>query len=94
MMMKQPTRRHILLGVHVTDRLIHADQVQKLLTQYGHLIKTRLGLHETSDPGCAPNGLLLLELLDHDDEKNELARKLSAITGVEVKEMVFDHAVS
>ena len=38
--------KHIILGVHITDRLKEAVEVQKLLTVFGRYIKTRLGLHE------------------------------------------------
>ena len=54
--------RHIVLGVHITDRVHHAHAVQDLLTQYGCSIKTRIGLHEVSEQFCSPNGLLLLEM--------------------------------
>ena len=82
--------KHIVLGVHVTDRLKKAADVQALLTQYGCNIKTRLGLHEV-ESACSPNGLLLLEM--HGDELvcNELAHKLGAIEGIEVQKMVFTH---
>ena len=39
---------HIILGVHITDRIKHVSEVQTLFTQFGCYIKTRLGLHEAS----------------------------------------------
>ena len=56
--------KHIVVGVHVTDRLEHVPQVQGLLSEYGCYIKTRLGLHEVGGNGmcCSKNGLLLLEM--------------------------------
>ncbi|MFA6175656.1 MAG: hypothetical protein WC765_03640 [Phycisphaerae bacterium] len=33
---------HIILGVHITDRIKHVSSVQKALTEYGCYIKTRL----------------------------------------------------
>lgn len=86
-----PLKKHIILGVHITDRVHHVDPVQHLLTEYGCSIRTRLGLHE-ADPGfCSPNGLLILEMTDDEKTADELAEKLSAIEGVEVKKMIFDH---
>lgn len=82
---------HIILGVHITDRAHHAIRVQELLTEYGCNVKTRIGLHEVSDGACSPNGLLVLELVGSDDDCNELARKLTAVEGVDVKSMVFEH---
>lgn len=86
---------HIVLGVHITDRLTEAVEVQKLLTAFGGYIKTRLGLHEVEEPFGAPvgskNGLLLLEMAATQDKAQELVDKLNAIDGVEVKSMIFRH---
>ena len=38
--------QHIILGIHVTDRLKNAVDVQKVFTEYGCNIKTRIGLHD------------------------------------------------
>lgn len=82
--------RHIIFGIHVTDRLKHVADVQALLTEYGCSIKTRLGLHEASKDSCSPNGMLILELLD-DGNTDAFADKLNKISGIELKKMIFDH---
>ncbi len=89
--MKQAAEKHIILGVHVTDRLRRAGAVQKIFSDYGCYIKTRLGLHEISPAACSPNGLVLLELVGPDKVARELQRKLAAIRGIEVQRMVFVH---
>ena len=83
--------KHIILGIHVTDRVRHAGEVQRLLSEYGCCIKTRLGLHETSRNFCSPNALILIEMRDDLACKNALKRKLAKVKGIEVKEMVFGH---
>lgn len=83
--------RHIVIGVHVTERVKQAGEVQKVLTEFGCQIRTRLGLHEADQQTCSPNGLILLELLDDDAQVNALISELKAIAGVEVQSMVFDH---
>jgi hypothetical protein len=82
--------KHYILGLHVTDRLRDAAAVQRILTEYGAHIKTRLGLHdiETGTPG--PQGLLLLELIDGDAYAG-LSERLKQVAGVDVQQMVFDH---
>lgn len=82
---------HYILGVHITDRLKDAVSVQKLLTEYGQNIKTRLGLHEIDPKGTSPQGVVLLELVGGDGVCGELGAKLGAIEGVEVQQMVFTH---
>lgn len=86
-----PLSQHIILGVHITDRIHHVDSVQHLLTEYGCSIRTRLGLHEADKGFCSPNGLLLLEMSDDDATATDLMTKLNAIEGFEVKKMTFDH---
>jgi hypothetical protein len=86
---KQP--RHIVLGIHITDRIRHAQKVQDLFTEYGCSIKTRIGLHAVSDKFCSPNGLVLLEMAGDEKAIFELIDKLGDIEGVDVKKMVFEH---
>jgi len=83
--------KHIIIGVHITDRFVHAPEVQHLFTEYGCNIKTRLGLHEVADDYCAPGGVLLLEMAGDDAVCQELARLLGEIEGVEVQKMEFRH---
>ena len=64
----------------------------KALTQFGGLIKTRLGLHEIGQGRCSSkNGLVLLELVGPGAKCKQLAAKLAAIEGIEVQQMVFKH---
>ena len=83
--------KHLIMGVHITDRVAHAGQVQQVLTQHGANIKTRLGLHETAEGGSSGNGLILIEMTGGDADCQALADKLNAIDGVEVKTMFFGH---
>ena len=82
---------HVILGVHITDRIKHASSVQGLLTEYGCNIKTRIGLHEVDGKSCSMNGLLILELIGDMTKCRQLADKLNALEGVEVQQMVFEH---
>lgn len=84
--------QHIIMGIHIDDRIKKATEVQELLTEYGCNIKTRIGLHEVTGSFCAGYGLLLLELVGEEATANEMAGKLNALQGVEVKMMTFAHA--
>ncbi len=83
--------RHLILGIHVTDRIQRAGEVQKLLTEFGCYIKTRLGLHHVDDNLCSPRGLIVLEMFGDETKCLELADKLNALEGVEVQRMLFGH---
>ncbi len=83
--------KHIIVAVHVTNRATHADEVQRILTEFGCSIRTRIGLHEASQKICSPNGLILLEVVDDPKSVDAMIAKLRTVTGVEVKQIVFDH---
>jgi hypothetical protein len=83
--------KHIIFGIHINDRVQEVPDVQKIFTQYGCQIKTRIGLHHVDEKLCSPRGLILLEMYGDEGLCNEMASKLAAIEGVEVKKMIFDH---
>lgn len=86
-----PKQRHIIVGIHITDRLEEAVEVQKLLTTYGKGIETRLGLHEIDGGEDRLNGLILLEMAGPAAKPDELVADLNALAGVEAKSMLFEH---
>ena len=83
--------KHTILGVHVTDRLKEAVEVQRVLTEFGGMVRTRLGLHEVEKSTDSPAGVLLLEVVGEDAKIEAMSDALAAIEGVEVKSMVFEH---
>ncbi len=83
--------KHILVGVHITERAKHAGEVQGILTKYGCSIRTRLGLHEADKGACSPNGLIVLEMTDDEAAASAMMDELKALEGIEVQQMVFDH---
>jgi hypothetical protein len=83
--------KHIIVGVHITDRVKHAPEVQVVFTRFGTNIKTRIGLHDVEEGFASPNGLLLVEFVGTDEQCQKMVSDLSEIEGVEVKTMVFDH---
>jgi len=84
-------KHHLILGVHLTDRLKEASDVQAVLTEFGANIMTRVGLHDTDGTVCGPGGVILLELIGGEESFDELASRLEAIPGVEIHKMVFAH---
>jgi len=56
-----------------------------VLTAWGCIIKTRLGIHDGVLENCSDEGLLILELYGKDEDKKELARKVALIPGVTSK---------
>ena len=81
------TAKKTILGVHVAQRTKHTAKVQKILSDYGCSIRTRIGLHDAGDGFCSPNALILLEVVSR---AGELAAALGQVPGVAVKKMVFE----
>ena len=77
-------QRDILL-VLVSTRKESATTVQKILTEWGCLIKTRLGLHQDVLDNCSESGLIFLELAGDKEKHKELQRKLELVQGVQAK---------
>lgn len=78
----------IIFGVRLDNRTNTAVEFQRTLTNHGCIIKTRLGLHEVADNRCAPNGLILLEVISC-DEASEFENELREIEGIEIQTMRF-----
>jgi hypothetical protein len=74
-----------ILLVLIGQRKEAAVQVQKVLTGWGCMIKTRLGIHDGVIENCSDQGLLILELAGERGKMDELARKVSLIKGVSSK---------
>jgi len=74
-------KKNILL-VLIGNRKEEAVKVQQILTGWGCLIKTRLGIHDGVLDNCSDSGLLILELVGSDEQNREIARKLSFLHGV------------
>jgi hypothetical protein len=74
-----------VLLVLIGKRKDSAVNVQKVLTGWGCLIKTRLGIHDGVLDNCSDEGLLILELVGTKEQKEELARKVGVVSGVTAK---------
>lgn len=75
-----------IMAVRIFDRAKSAVEVQKVLTEYGCSIVTRLGLHDQSAPGtCSPAGLLVLQISCPHETSIELEKRLNALDGVKAK---------
>ncbi|MEI6154413.1 MAG: hypothetical protein WCQ90_10045 [Deltaproteobacteria bacterium] len=79
-----------VIGILVTNRVENAAQIQKVLTECGCYIKTRIGLHEVTENICSPAGLILLEIFGDDKAYDEVEGKLKQVKGLQVQKMVFE----
>ena len=80
------SKRVILIMIALRSK--SAVSVQEILTTYGCLIKTRLGIHENEGAKCTETGMVIIELVNGQDEKaTELVAELEALEEVSVKDV-------
>jgi len=82
---------HFIVGLHITNRVYNSNKVQEVLTKFGCNIKSRLGLHETHDNQCAPDGIILLEVFGEQRDIDSMMNELAKVQGVDIKTMTFPH---
>jgi hypothetical protein len=83
---------HTIVGLHVHDRRRNAVGVQQILTDFGDIVRTRLGLHDVDGKTVSPNGLILLELVGDKRRVKACISALRRCKGTDLKTMVFEHA--
>ncbi|MBQ8460550.1 hypothetical protein IJ541_10680 [bacterium] len=57
-----------IIGVSLDNRIEEAVKFQEILTKYGCIIRTRIGLHNIGEYKCLNNGIILLEVTDKINE--------------------------
>jgi len=80
--------KRYVLGIGLSNRVENAADFQRILTECGCYIKTRLGLHEVNENLCAPGGLIILEVYGGDTAVADMESKLRAVKGLQVQKMV------
>ena len=78
-----------IIGLLITDRIKEAGLTQGVLSEYAHLIKSRLGFHEVSEDVCSRTGVILLQLSGSHEEFDLFEEKLKEIGGLEIQHMIF-----
>ncbi|MDR1491991.1 MAG: hypothetical protein LBT05_04640 [Planctomycetaceae bacterium] len=85
------TETRVILGVNIPNFAKNSGEVQKIFTEFGCNIRTRLGLHNVTDGACIPNGLIILEIIGGVKVADDLSEKLLKTNlALEIKKMVFE----
>ena len=81
-----PAKKHLAtITILVKDRQMHAKDVQKILTDNGHMIMARLGVNPQRS--CVTNctGLICIAIEGTAKEINDLAEKIDSLYGIVAK---------
>jgi len=79
-----------ILGILITDRIKEAGLTQKTLSEFAHVIKSRLVFHEVTEAVCSRVGIIVLQLTGSTAEMDKLEAALHKIEGIEVQKMLFE----
>jgi hypothetical protein len=75
---------HKLIIAAVEHRRDEAEKLQKVLTEHGCKVKTRLGLHEAGDI-CSDEGLIVLQLVKDEPGAEVFLNDLNKLSGIRAK---------
>jgi hypothetical protein len=70
-----------IIGIQISNRIEEATKLQEILTSYGCLIKTRIGLHDMGEYKCLNYGVVLIQVVD---KINEIYDELSKYWKVQI----------
>ena len=81
----------LIIGVNVPSFAKNSGEIQKVFSEYGCSIRTRLGLHDVAEGVCSPTGVILVEFVSGENMADEMIAKLMAANpDLEIKKMVFE----
>jgi hypothetical protein len=83
--MKEGLMDYNVIAVKVSDREGVAQDMQRVLTKHGCLIKVRLGLHDVPSNTCSPAGLVLMEVEGDAAEIKAFVDELNKLSNVSAK---------
>ena len=78
-----------IIGIKLNNRIENSAQLQNILSDFGCIIKTRIGLHQVKDNICQENGIILLEIINA-QSLPLLQKALCAIDEIELQQMFFE----
>ena len=76
----------LILGVKIPNRLSTSPIFQDVISKYGCIIKTRIGLHNNCKNVCASHGIIILEIVEGSDVA-PLKKALTTIDGITIDSM-------
>lgn len=78
-----------IMAIKMEERVAKAPNLQEILTEYGCIIKTRVGFHETDEEKCSREGIIILHLYGEKKEFQELYEKIKKLDGATPKFIEF-----
>lgn len=77
-----------IMAISIDNRHADAPKFQELITRYGCLIKTRIGLHQIDS--CAEDGLIILQICGDDAAIQALGAEINSLESARAQWMRLD----
>lgn len=74
-----------LLIVLLGNRLHTATKFQHIISEFGCIIRTRIGLHHEVSGKCSNQGVIILELIGEKSKQKTLVNEIKALAGAKIK---------
>jgi hypothetical protein len=79
-----------IIGVLLNNRVDNAPEFQSILSKYGSIIQTRIGLHAASEDINLKKGVILLDFIDNPGtELERFKEELAGFQDIDMQQMVF-----
>ena len=76
----------LIIGVKIPNRISTSPIFQDIVSKYGCIIKTRIGLHSNCNNVCTSHGIIILEIVDGSDVAG-FKKALTSIDGITIDSM-------
>lgn len=74
-----------IMAIRLPQRVQTAPVFQNILSRYGCNIRTRIGLHDINETYCAPDGIIVLEVIGKDEIISSMLKELEEIKELQIK---------
>ena len=78
-----------IIGIKLEERLENSLKFQKILSNFGCEIRTRLGLHNNENNCCTNWGIIILEFVGDKDALNKFEKEILSIEGIKLGKIIF-----
>ena len=75
-----------IMAIRANNRMVEAQAIQDVLTEFGCMVRVRLGIHDAGLE-CSNEGLILLQLCGQKIDLKFMEDALNAIEGVKAVSM-------
>ena len=76
-----------IVGICLPQRIETASLFQEILSKYGCYIRTRLGIHNLENSICAPDGVIILDVVADNDVIESMSSELRKIESLKLEIM-------